>query len=224
MKKFVFFCIATAVFVFTVHAQSLEDNADYRKSLELREQSLEAFDNGDYAEAKALAEQAQEFSKKSELWVADQLAKYRANSALKRVKARIQDIKRSGLQASFPEEYGKGTQLHAKAKQDFQSEQWENSRSNSLQALKAFSSIGVKPAAYVVRYIEGNTDCLWKIAQYDFIYGSAEAWETLYKANKNKLPDRDNPHLIYPDTVLRIPSRNGEKREGTWSNGKVSYK
>jgi nucleoid-associated protein YgaU len=41
----------------------------------------------------------------------------------------------------------------------------------------------------------------------------------LYEANKDKIPDPNNPHLIRPGTVLDIPSLHGEVRSGMWDPG-----
>lgn len=72
------------------------------------------------------------------------------------------------------------------------------------------------PQYYVVRLIESARDCFWRIAEYPFVYGDPLQWPVLYQANKDKLPQPDNPHLILPGMVMTIPPREGEMREGTW--------
>lgn len=79
----------------------------------------------------------------------------------------------------------------------------------------------ILPAFYVVRYIEGNTDALWKISNYEFVYSDPYKWNLLYETNKNDFPQRDNPHLIYPGMILSIPVLDGEMRSGTWENGTI---
>jgi len=74
----------------------------------------------------------------------------------------------------------------------------------------------VLPAYYVVRLIESARDCFWRIAEYPFVYGDPLKWPILYQANKDKIPQPDNPHLILPEMVMTIPPLEGEKREGTW--------
>jgi nucleoid-associated protein YgaU len=54
------------------------------------------------------------------------------------------------------------------------------------------------PAEHTVR--EG--EYLSLISSYWEVYGSARQWPDLYKANKDQIND---PDLIYPDQVLRIP-------------------
>lgn len=75
----------------------------------------------------------------------------------------------------------------------------------------------VLPRYYVVRLIPERRDCFWRIAEYDFVYGDPWKWPLLYEANREKLPEPDNPHLILPGMIVEIPSIDGERREGTWN-------
>jgi nucleoid-associated protein YgaU len=72
------------------------------------------------------------------------------------------------------------------------------------------------PAVYVVRLIPQRRDCLWRIAEYPFIYNNPLKWPVIYEANKKTFRDPGNPNLIYPGQKLVIPSLNGEKREGNY--------
>jgi tetratricopeptide (TPR) repeat protein len=77
------------------------------------------------------------------------------------------------------------------------------------------------PARYVVRAWEVSKDCFWNIAGRPWVYGNPYRWPILYQANKKKLDDPNNPHVIEPGTVIDIPSLNGEKRSGLWDAGKT---
>jgi len=55
---------------------------------------------------------------------------------------------------------------------------------------------------YKVRLIPERRDCLWRIAEYDFIYNNPWKWPIIYKANKHQIKD---PDLIYPGQVFDIP-------------------
>lgn len=55
---------------------------------------------------------------------------------------------------------------------------------------------------YTVRLIPERRDCLWRIAEYKFIYGDPWKWPIIYKANKDQIKD---PDLIYPGQVFDIP-------------------
>jgi hypothetical protein len=72
------------------------------------------------------------------------------------------------------------------------------------------------PAQYTVRLWKATGDCFSSIAGMPFIYNDPYKWRVLYEANKSKLPKPNNPHLIYPGTVLEIPSLEGETRSGIW--------
>jgi LysM repeat protein len=73
------------------------------------------------------------------------------------------------------------------------------------------------PKQYTVRTWAVERDCLWNIAGYSWVYGDPWRWRTLYEANKSKLPDPDNPHLIEPGMILEIPSIRNETRQGMWT-------
>jgi nucleoid-associated protein YgaU len=46
------------------------------------------------------------------------------------------------------------------------------------------------------------------------IYGDPWQWRRIYNANRDKMPQRDNPDLIHPGMILDIPSIRGEVRSG----------
>ena len=72
----------------------------------------------------------------------------------------------------------------------------------------------VLPAQIVVRSWRATGDSLSNIAALPEVYGDAHQWRHLYEANRDKLEDPDNPHLIYPGMILDIPSISGEIRSG----------
>ncbi len=56
--------------------------------------------------------------------------------------------------------------------------------------------------SYTVRLIPERRDCLWRIAEYKFIYNDPWKWPIIYKANKKQIKD---PDLIYPGQNFNIP-------------------
>ncbi|MDR2740689.1 MAG: LysM peptidoglycan-binding domain-containing protein [Treponema sp.] len=70
----------------------------------------------------------------------------------------------------------------------------------------------IKPRYYVVR----PGDTFNSIAADPQIYNNRNEWFAIYQANRDKLEDPDNPHLLTPGTVIEIPSITGETREGTY--------
>jgi nucleoid-associated protein YgaU len=57
---------------------------------------------------------------------------------------------------------------------------------------------------YVVRLIPERRDCLWRIAEYNFIYGNPYLWPKIWRRNRKLI---QHPDLIYPGWKLVIPPR-----------------
>ena len=55
---------------------------------------------------------------------------------------------------------------------------------------------------YTVRLIPERRDSLWRIAEYDFIYGNPWLWPKIWHRNRKLIQD---PDLIYPGWQLYIP-------------------
>lgn len=53
------------------------------------------------------------------------------------------------------------------------------------------------------KYVVKKNDCLVKISEQKF--GTYKKWKSIYELNKNKMPQAENPNLIYPDMVLVLP-------------------
>ncbi|MDA3958659.1 hypothetical protein [Oceanispirochaeta sp.] len=209
-------------------AQSLKDNPDYRKSVELKRQSEISFEEGDYQEAKELAEESQKYSALSDQGIAMMLSRYKANSALRRFEASLNSATKINGEKNFPDEFTQGKALYETAYKQFQNESYADSYMTSLKGIELLSVIiyipkegTALPARYVVRKYNLTKDCLWNIAGYDFIYGNSWDWKLLWNANRDKLPQPSNPRLILPGMVLEIPSKSGEIRSGTWDNGTI---
>ncbi len=212
-------------------AQNLRDNPDYRKSVELKRQSEIAFDEGDYPEAKRLAEESQKYARLSDEWIAMMLKRFKANSALRRFETAMRSARNIKGDVNFPDEWARAQTLYDQAKAQFGEEDYENSYESSLEGIEVLSGIvyipssgynGPWPAKYeVLKLPSGKEDCLWNIAGYDFIYGDPWKWKLIYEANRDKMPEADNPDLILPGMILTIPSQGGESRSGLWKDGKI---
>lgn len=222
---FILIALGTSLF-----AQSLKDNPDYKKSVEFKRQSEIAFEEGDYLEAKRLAEESQKHAALSDQWIAMMLNRYKANSALRRFETSLNSATKINGAENFPEEYTEAKALYEQAYQEFRSESYKESYESSLKGIEILTAIvyiprsgnAPLPSKYVVRDLpRGKEDCLWNIAAYDFVYSDPFKWEKLYEANKDKLVDKENPHLIHPGLILDIPAESGENRNGTWEEGEI---
>ncbi|MDR3115165.1 MAG: LysM peptidoglycan-binding domain-containing protein, partial [Treponema sp.] len=61
--------------------------------------------------------------------------------------------------------------------------------------------LGTVPAAE--EYTVKAGDSYWTIAEH--FYGDVQLWRIVYEANKDRMRNPDNPHLIFPGMMLRIP-------------------
>ncbi|MDC7223846.1 MAG: hypothetical protein PQJ60_08910 [Spirochaetales bacterium] len=222
-RKFLF-TLLLGLLTLTVWGQSLQNNEYYREMVRLKALSEAAFDEGDYPEAKRLAEEARGYKELSDQWIETQLAAYRARSSLNALKLRLGEVTRWNGEENFPELYREGKALYDQADGEyFDMKDYPASLESSQKGLEVLADIvyvgqeSNLPAYYKVRLLPGNTDCLWNIAGYDFIYGDPLKWEKIYEANKSRLPDKDDPDFILPEILLTIPALAGESRSGTWT-------
>ena len=70
--------------------------------------------------------------------------------------------------------------------------------------IEAHKALAVNPdyPIYVVRLIPERRDCLWRIAEYEFIYGNPWVWPKIWRRNRKLI---QHPDLIYPGWKLVIP-------------------
>jgi nucleoid-associated protein YgaU len=290
--KKILMLMAALVAAASIGAQSLKDNSNYQKSLELMALAEQAFADGDYDAASDYAAQAKEYALLSDQYVEKMLAMTRADKAMETAKAKMAWAEARGVEAAYPgqmtlargeiaaasaaygaEDYqgaevradsasesvdaiakaeaeaaiakaqgGMGEADKANYKQGFPSEyasasvaladataaygsgDYGTSIERAEACLATLASIrgkdGVLPAIYVVRLIPERRDCLWRIAEYPFIYNNARKWPVIYDYNKKTFRDPGNPNLIYPGQELTIPSIAGEPRAGTYDPAK----
>lgn len=242
MKKSRRILFAIAVLLFTAAAalqgQSLLDNEYYRKAQELRSQSEQALEEGYYDRAAGLAAQAKDNFAKSDAYVEEAMSFYKANGWLKRANERIAYAKSIDADVHFKEAYTRAVADARGAQVALDAKEYQKSLELSKSAFAALEGIAVVeapaqvvepvaagpswPQTYEVRLIPGRRDCLWRIAEYPFIYNDPWKWKLLYKANASIFVDPENPDLIEPGQVLTIPSLAGETREGAW-DPEMSY-
>ncbi len=83
---------------------------------------------------------------------------------------------------------------------------YERAMEYFLEAKKyiaAYKNLAVS-SVYTVRLIPERRDCLWRIAEYDFIYGDPYLWPKIWRRNRKLI---QNPDLIYPGWKLVIPPK-----------------
>ena len=137
--------------------------------------------------------------------------------------AALDGAKQSKLGTEKPQEIQEASGHIDNAKTALDKENYDDCIKFSKDALAVLDRIGggaILPKYYKVRLIPKRRDCLWRIAEYDFVYKNGAYWHVLYNANRDSLKYPDNPDLIFPGQVFMLPSLKGEKREGTYDPNK----
>jgi nucleoid-associated protein YgaU len=215
-------------------AQSLLNNPDYKKAVDLQAKAQAALAAGDYDQAAAYADQAKQSAQKSQDYVDMMVLRFKANGWIKMAQNRLVDAKQMGAESRYPQQWTQASEAFASAQVAFQDTKYQDSIEYSQKVLDLLKDIKPAPVAkvepmkaepvfpkyYVVRLIPADRDCFNKISGYPFVYNDKYKWRILYQANKEKLRQPENPHLINPGQVFIIPSIAGEKREGTWDPNK----
>jgi nucleoid-associated protein YgaU len=244
LKAVLFAAILFFVFV-PVFAQTAEqggqniprtilNNEYYLRSVRLTQLAKDTYEEGDYDASADYAEQAAEYARLSDEYVAMRLADY----AIARAHSRYTWAGQVGAATRYPSEYEEAGTYYNQALEARRAEEWVPATESAERVLVILANVqppsrpepsvtdvaeeppgpsdGTLPAQYTVRNWNTTGDCLSAIAGWSWVYGDVYKWRSLYDANKDKLPDPNNPHLIQPGMVLDIPSLEGEVRQGMW--------
>lgn len=205
--------------------RGLLNNEFYRDSLRLKKLAEDAFEYGDYDAAASYAAQAAAAADKSDEYVALRLRMKAADDAIAAARAKLGWASGIGAEKNYPTRYAEASSSLEAALGYRDSGDYEaavQSARRVVDLLANLDSAAPLPAVYVVRTWAEARDCFWNIAGRTYVYGDPTKWQRLYEANKTKLPRPSNPNLVYPGTVLDIPSLMGEDRTGTW-DAKTTY-
>ena len=214
--------------------------AEYKQASSAMTAAEMAYDNERYVPAKNLAEEVSSIL--SDDFQAQVLAERQAKEAEKARLAQLEQLKAmaeenitkandklawavsKNAKNNYPELLGKGSAELDAAKAAFADQDYQGAfdkAATAFNTLSAIAEFAPLPAKYTVRLIPERRDCLWRIAEYPFIYNNPLKWPVLYEANKKTFKDPSNPNLIFPGQVLQIPSIKGEKRDGMWDPKKT---
>jgi nucleoid-associated protein YgaU len=205
--------------------RTILNNEYYLRSVRLTQLAKDSYEEGDYDASAEYAEEASEYARLSDEYVAMRLADY----AIARAHSRYTWAGQVGAAARYPAEYEEAGTWYNQALEARRAEEWAPATESAERVLVILANVrapdgtepsgprdGTLPAQYTVRYWSATGDCLSAIAGWSWVYGDVYQWRLLYDANKDKLPNPDNPHLIRPGMVLDIPSLKGETRRGMW--------
>ena len=224
MKKTAILCtvffVLGAVLLFAV---SYDNNEYQRKSRAYSELARRAYSEGDYDASIEYSRLAEENAQKSADYIQYMLARVEAEQAMNRARTRYTWAKNNKAEEKYPEAFKTATEALQAGNTAFGNKDFDVAVVCAKKVLDALavvtgdeSSFATLPAQYRIRTWRGERDCLWNIAKDKAIYDNPYQWRKLYEANKNKLPDPNNPDWVEPGIILTIPSLRGEKRDGMY--------
>ena len=138
MKKTILFgllILALLLAASSVTAQSLLDNPDYKKAVELQRQGEAAYAEGDYDKAKEYSEQAKIYLERSNAYVENRLLIYRANSLLKSAQERVSYFKSVGVQPDYQGYLDQAEKDLVSARAAYEAERYQESIDYSKKVL-----------------------------------------------------------------------------------------
>ncbi|MBO4319117.1 MAG: hypothetical protein J5857_01450 [Treponema sp.] len=194
------------------------DNDAYNKALEAYNKALDAFEAEDYKEAKKEADKVLDLL--SDDYLNSLIARSQAEDALKAAKERLDYAESINAPRDFPIAYNAASEYYKQAVEAFNNEDYEKATALAqkvIDALAEIHEITPLPKFYIVRPWAETKDCFWNISGRSYVYNNPWLWENLYEANKDNIPDRNNPNLILPGMKMEIPSITGEYRDGVYS-------
>lgn len=187
-----------------------------RQADELLEKARDSYDIGDYDTSAMYAEDARKLAMRAdELWRLESMRK-KAEKKLDEARAFVKNAEDMGAEKYAPDPLNEAKGLLGEAETFYTNKGYEESIEKSEATIaKARECIRIieekkkqeankpKHKTYKVRDIPKRRDCLWRIAEYDFIYNDPFRWPIIYTANKKDIID---PDLIFPGQVFIIPS------------------
>jgi nucleoid-associated protein YgaU len=211
--------------------ESFRNNNYYRESLRLANLARLAYAEGDYDASAAYSEEAIRYASLSDEYVQMRLKMWETDKAINAAAKRLDYASSINAASRYPAEYREAQAAYAEARSFRAAENWDEAieAAHRVFAILAIIDGGAwtiaggqtqLPAQYTVRAWGTFKDCLWNIAGRPWVYNDPFKWKILYEANKDKMPESDNPDLINLGMVLDIPCIKGELRQGMWEPGR----
>jgi hypothetical protein len=213
------------------------NNKYFTESIRYSNLAKLSFADGDFDRSLNYSAESVRQARLSDEYITQRLLIAAANEKISEAEEKLNWADRSRAHTWFPKELSAAKDFFNEAIVARAANEWDSALNNAINAVEtlavvvsppeekpaAGSKTGIVnvplPARYTVRSWDAFGDCFWNIAGRAWVYNNPHKWPILYHANKQKLPDPNNPNRIEPGIVLDIPSINGEQREGMWDSG-----
>jgi nucleoid-associated protein YgaU len=218
MKKTVLL-FAGLLYSFLLFSESFVNNEYQKLAVEYTEKAQAAFDEGEYDLSIEYSALASENADLSQAYIRKMVQKAEADRKIRLASRRLAWAQGIDAPYTFPLAYSAAEEYYESGLSVYDDEDYVAAANYAQQAIDALADVKEVvplPQYYVVRPWAQTKDCFWNISGRPYIYGDPRLWENLYQANKNNIPNPNNPDLIYPGMKMLIPSISGELRNGVY--------
>ncbi|MDR3325522.1 MAG: LysM peptidoglycan-binding domain-containing protein [Spirochaetaceae bacterium] len=204
-------------------------NEHYEASLKERSLARRLLQEGSYDESALHAAESERLSGLSDEYIARKLLEARTQRSIAAAEDRIAWAKRNEAEVYYPKELAAAAAHYGAALEAQTADDLNAALENALAVAADLADVAAPPGGkpppdlpphpnkYKVRPWDKFGDCFWNIAKW--FYKNPWQWRVLFEANKDKIPDPDNPDLIEVGTVIDIPNRGNESRDGFYDTG-----
>ena len=211
---------------------NIRNNTYFLQSVRYANMASLAFDEGDYLASTQYSADAIHFANLSDEYVLLQLKIRECDDAIAAARRRLDFADAVNASVRYPSEYTRAQAFFSDARNLRAQEQWDPAITAAHAVLAALAGITelpaeipagspALPAQYTVRSWHTYGDSFWTIAGRPWVYNDSRQWRRLYDANRNNIPQPNNPDLILPGMIMVIPSIGGEVRQGMWDPNAV---
>ena len=193
-------------------------DSKFKAALDYYNRALDELSEGKYQECTDDANEVLNIL--DDAYINNLLARGDAEKAIAAAQERIKYAESINAPRDFPIAYEAAKAYYSQALDDYTAEQYEKAIADANKVIDALADIHemtVLPKYYIVRPWAESKDCFWNISGRSYVYNNPWLWENLYEANKDNIPERNNPNLILPGMKMEIPSISGEYRDGVYS-------
>ncbi len=222
MKKNILIAVALLA-CNSIFAVSYKTNVYQKTAEEYAKKSRAAYEAGEYELSIECAKKAKENAILSQKFIQNVVAKAEIDELMKNAADRIAYAKSIAADKNFPMAFSAAEKSYAAAKDSYDKQEYGAASEYAKQVLDSLAEIKEVtplPLYYVVRPWADTKDCYWNISGRSYVYNNPLLWENLYQANKQNMPEPNDPNLILPGMKMKIPSLTGEYRDGVYNPAK----